>query len=360
VKSDKDTLFIIGNGPSLKGVDLKALSPFRSLGMNAAYRYWREINWRPTYYACLDEVVGLSHQDEIVALIKEHKIEKFLLRSNLIQALGEAALDRRIINFDALQYARVGFNDAPTITTGSHATLWGALLGFKNIILLGIDGNYKEIVDGAERRGGIVLELTRESNNPNYFFDGYQAPGDRYCVPNPRPGLHIGAWRDAARNLNHFDCDVYNANPNSEVRYFPFIELQPLLSNGDIVRRPDETAQTISLAEFSFSEQAKDRWSRANQFLQHQWLWCIAPLAFFSAVGIAVIAVKGISFDTVIWAIFAAILYGLILLQLFQRFTLAQVAIDSSKRISALEAQAQEHQRQDSISIRDEMHKADR
>jgi len=354
LETGKDILFIIGNGPSLKEVDLKALSPYRSLGMNAAYRYWREIDWRPTYYACLDEVVGHSHRDEIIALIKEHRIEKFLLRSNLIQAIGDAALDPRVINFDALHYAKIGFDAAPTITTGSHATLWSALLGFKNIVLLGIDGRYKEIVDGAESRGGIILELTREGANPNYFFDGYQAPGDRYCVPNPRPGLHIGAWRDAARNLSRFDANVYNANPNSEVRFFPFIELQTLLSDGDIVLRSAEKTQAVASSKASGAEQTLDRQSRINQFIQSQWLWCIAPLVFLSAVGMAVIAVKGISFDAFVWAIFAALLYGLILLQLFQRFTLAQITIHTSKRLEALEAQEQEHQRQELILARAE------
>ncbi len=270
MKTNTDTLFIIGNGPSLKGVDLKALPPSHTLGMNAAYRYWRTIDWRPTYYACLDEVVGLSHQEEIAALIKEQRIEKFLLRSNLIQALGEAALDKRVINFEALYHAKIGFDAAPTITTGSHATLWGALLGYKTIVLLGIDGRYKERVEGAESRGGIVLELTRESHNPNYFFDGYQVPGDRYCVPNPRPDLHIGAWRDAARNLDHFECNVYNANPNSAVRSFPFIDAQTLINNSKINLQPEQSVEPVSVREPSPDEQALDRNSRAKLFLRSQ------------------------------------------------------------------------------------------
>jgi len=355
VKTYTDILFIIGNGPSLKGVDLKALSEHHTLGMNAAYRYWREIDWRPTYYACLDEVVGLSHQDEIASLIKERRIEKFLLRSNLIEALGEVALDQRIINFDALYYGNIGFNAAPTITTGSHTTLWGALLGYKKIVLLGIDGRYQEIVDGAERRGGIVLELTHETKNPNYFFEGYQAPGDRYCIPNPRPGLHIGAWREAAHNLKNFDCTVYNANKNSEVRYFPFIELQPWLAAGEIVLQPEATLEATPHLNAEPSEPSLDRRSRINHFLQSQWRWCLIPLMFMGALGIVIAAVRGISLDTIVWATFAAILYGVILLLLFQRYTLAQVAINSARRISALEEQERERQRQTIITMRDEI-----
>ena len=71
VKAGPDTIFVLGNGPSLRNVDLRSLSPFATIGLNAAYRYWREIDWRPRYYACLDTVVGISHKEEIRALIEE-------------------------------------------------------------------------------------------------------------------------------------------------------------------------------------------------------------------------------------------------------------------------------------------------
>ena len=51
-----DTLVVLGNGPSLEGFDFARLRPFDVIGMNAAYRYWDEIGWYPTYYICLDTV----------------------------------------------------------------------------------------------------------------------------------------------------------------------------------------------------------------------------------------------------------------------------------------------------------------
>ncbi|MCA8890192.1 MAG: hypothetical protein KDA46_15255, partial [Parvularculaceae bacterium] len=228
-----DVIFILGNGPSLAGVDLKALSSkAATLGMNAAYRYWREINWRPRYYACLDLVVGLSHKDEIAAMIRDDAgIEAFLLRSNLIDALGDAALDPRVVNFDALRLHQPMLADEP-VTTGSHAALWAANLGFKTMVIAGVDGNYREIVDGARPAGGIELEIVDHRENPNYFFDGYQRPGDRYNVPNPRPGLHTGAWKMAASHLAAAGVRIANANADSAVRDFAFVDLDQLLAAG--------------------------------------------------------------------------------------------------------------------------------
>ncbi|MEO9971924.1 MAG: hypothetical protein ABJG15_19165 [Hyphomonadaceae bacterium] len=226
------TAFVLGNGPSLRGIDLKNLSGFQTVGLNAAYRYWQTIDWRPTYYACLDEVVGLSHKEAIAELILEGRIESFLLRGNLIAELGQIAKTHKVLNFDSLR-SRQSLLTPPTITTGSHAALWMATMGFEQIVLLGIDGQYKEFVDGAERRDGIELEIVEtKAANPNYFFDNYQQAGDRYNIPNPRPGLHVEAWHAAAQQLQSVDVTIFNANDRSEVSIFPYVQIDDFLGTG--------------------------------------------------------------------------------------------------------------------------------
>ncbi|MEZ5895354.1 MAG: hypothetical protein R3C40_08350 [Parvularculaceae bacterium] len=245
VKADAATAFILGNGPSLKGVDLKSLSDFPTFGMNAAYRRWRQIDWRPTYYICLDLVVGVSHAAAIADLIREGRIEKFLLRSNLIAGLGELAGSDRVVNFDALANADDIFKGV-TITTGSGAALWAASLGYRQMVVNGVDGRYVEVVEGARQRDGIELEIVETSDNPNYFFDDYQQPGDRYNLPNPRPDLHVQAWREAAGNLAAREVRVFNANPNSAVRCFPFVEWAAYLDEGSEISPADEAPQSAT------------------------------------------------------------------------------------------------------------------
>ncbi len=230
IAPNEDDAFILGNGPSLAGVRLADL-PSATFGMNAAYRYWREIDWRPTHYACLDLVVGMSHKDAIAALIDEERIGAFLLRDNLIAALGERARNAKIVNFDAL-CARDALFEGVTVTTGSGAALWAASLGRRRLIMLGVDGRYRQIVDGAEKRAGIELEIVQTADNPNYFYDGYQQPGDRYNLPDPRPALHVNAWREAGRKLSAAGVEVYNASPASAVRCFPFIDIDAFLTGG--------------------------------------------------------------------------------------------------------------------------------
>ncbi len=238
LRADSDTVFVLGNGPSLKGVDLVQLSTFSSIGMNAAYRYWDQISWQPTYYACLDLVLGLSHIDAIGRMVEAGNIHKFLLRDNLIEALGSTANARSVISYDALM-RRDRLFGSPIVTTGSGAALWGAHMGYRKIALLGIDAAYKEIVDGAERKGGIELEIVSQSENPNYFFEGYQKPGDRYNIPNPEPELHLRAWKATGRRISEFtDSVILSAHSGPALRFFPQVNLDQFISDGSEVMEP--------------------------------------------------------------------------------------------------------------------------
>lgn len=229
-QADSQTAFILGNGPSLKGFNLEALSDYCTIGLNAAYRYWQKIDWRPTHYACLDEVVGISHKDAIKNLILEGRIQQFLLRENLIQELGELACQENVRNFDAIQPQEALFAD-PSVTTGSHSALWAGVLGYKTIVILGVDANYVEKVEGSQKGSEDELKIVENRANPNYFFDDYQLVGDTYNIPNPRPDLHVNAWHSAGQKLTDADCYVFNGNPQSKVQCFPFIDIQDFLSD---------------------------------------------------------------------------------------------------------------------------------
>lgn len=227
------TLVVLGNGPSLKGFDFARLKAFDCIGMNAAYRYWREIGWYPRFYACLDLVVGLSHKDAIVDLIRtsaKNGIELFFLRHNLIDALPkDLRRSPMVIDFDRLRPLD-GFAVKPA-TTGSHAALIGAQLGYRTLVLLGADCNYVERVggakektekiDGAKAARGVVLEMAEApKDNPNYFFAGYQVAGDKYIQPSA--DLHVESWRVVAPFLKKRGVTVWNASPVSRVDAFPF------------------------------------------------------------------------------------------------------------------------------------------
>ncbi|WP_425410215.1 hypothetical protein [Hyphococcus sp.] len=328
VGADEKTVFILGNGPSLRGVDLKSLSSYSTIGLNAAYRYWKEIDWRPTYYACLDLVVGLSHKKEISKLIEEGVIRKFLLRENLIDALGGVDMDR-VVNFDALRMLAPVLQPAD-VTTGSHAALWAAFLGYEKIVLLGVDAQYTEMVPGARRRQGTQLEIVEEADNPNYFFKSYQQPGDRYNLPNPTRGLHVDAWREAALNLKNAGVKVYNANPDSAVRVFPYIDLKNFLNGA---ASPAPAKQTVS--DMTDTQSPATGRARFIQFLKSHAGLLLGVLAA-ALLGVFVAAAAGGDAATLTYAF--ALFYPLFALALYARSAIIAHLRSLDARAARLEA----------------------
>lgn len=333
--ADARTAFILGNGPSLAAVSLPALSDHATVGLNAAYRYWREIDWRPRYYACVDLVVGLSHKEAVAELIREGRIKRFLLRNNLIEALGETARDPRVVNFDALR-AREPLLAVDPPTTGSHAALWAASMGYETIVMLGVDARYEQVVAGAERRDGIELEIVKDEDNPNYFFKGYQAPGDRYNLPNPRPDLHISAWRQTGAALANAGVRVFNGNQASSVRCFPFIELEAFMSEGARLDPAEEALPSSALPESDTAESARQRLRSFAAFYGGKAL--IAAAALVAAVAFwAVIARPSWALGIAAAALAAGFLAGS-LAALYVRFTIVAHLRRQDEKIAALQA----------------------
>ena len=235
--SRRNRAIILGNGPSLKDFDFARFEGLDVFGMNAAYRHWDRIGWYPQYFSCLDTVLGLSHATEIRRLIEnapEYGIKQFLLRQNLIDAIGEVKNSERVICFDLLRRGAEMLS-APTISTGSHTAGWAAYLGYEEIFLLGIDCNYVEIIDGAVRGKGTELEITKPvEENPNYFFADYQKPGDKYNVPNPGRDIHLTSWREIASLLPATKATIINANMVSKVDAFPFCGFEDIEAGGPI------------------------------------------------------------------------------------------------------------------------------
>ncbi len=226
---------MLGNGPSLRNFDFNRLCRFDVFGMNAAYRYWYEINWFPQYYSCLDLVLGISHKESIADMIINSErigIRAFLLRQNLIHELEDAGTYENVFNFDVL---RPGFDKwiPDPVTTGSHTCAWASILGYRDIYLLGVDCNYVEIVDNAEHLDGTVLQITSDAPNPNYFFDSYQQKGDKYNIPNTRKDLHLESWRNVGKRIE-VKSRVLNANWESKVDAFPFVFFEDVEKGGRI------------------------------------------------------------------------------------------------------------------------------
>lgn len=225
MKTNKDhikTIIVMGNGPSLKDVDFSSLKGYDTFGLNSAYRAYQKMNWYPTYHGCFDYVVTESHKDSFKNFVENSPSVK---RFFYLQQISD---DARVKKIKLLPYGTSSkfnqkesdfdeFNDNGN--SGANACSASICLGYKKIILLGVDCNYVDFVEGSKKQGSsLVIEKTPETN-PNYWFDDYQQQGDEYNVPQAQI-FHTPAWNSFANKAADAGIEVVNCSPISTLNCF--------------------------------------------------------------------------------------------------------------------------------------------
>jgi hypothetical protein len=215
------TLILMGNGPSLADVDFSRLNGYDTFGLNSAYRAYPRLNWWPTYHGCFDYRVTDNHQQHFINLIEEGKIKRHFYIRNLSD-------NPRFTHINLLTYGTTNrtnnkeedfkqFHDNGN--SGANACSVGICLGYKKIILLGVDCNYVEFVDGSQKDGTALKMEKTPDKNPNYWFDDYQQQGDEYNVPRGTD-FHKPTWNMLAYRAAHEGIEMINCSPITTLRCF--------------------------------------------------------------------------------------------------------------------------------------------
>lgn len=250
VRQNQNELLVLGNGPSLRDYDFSDFTGWKTLGMNAAYRYWNRIDWRPTFYCCLDDALIDTHKDAIKALIAEGRIERFFLTARILEHFPELISDRRIQYLDEfighwhrVRGKQLGLKYSPRpafetrspnlLTTGSYSIRFAAMLGFTEIRLLGIDLSYQSLKQARNIGGTRLVMDDTPTDNPNYFFSDYQQEGDQFNVANPDEhgrDLHLHAFIALRDDFvaHGVPSRVVNADARSKLFDEAILPFQPL------------------------------------------------------------------------------------------------------------------------------------
>ena len=246
----EDIFILLGNGPSLANVDFTTLESHFTFGLNAAYRGYERINFWPKFFGCFDALVCCHHSSKYKELVKESKISKFFFID--IDDKGDKIFSQQELNnrerFEDIRFQyrtpdekqrsdilSISFRKFIDMRTSGANTIQSALLmGFRKIILLGVDQNYVEVVDGAAKDGGkyhkLIMEKTPDSN-PNYWFSDYQQKGDKFNRPNLTIS-QIPAWHNLSVTLEDLKipCMIYNCSPITQLKAFEKKPLDEALS----------------------------------------------------------------------------------------------------------------------------------
>tara|TARA_R110001583_G_scaffold26713_9_gene96090 strand:- start:954 stop:1646 length:693 start_codon:yes stop_codon:yes gene_type:complete len=225
-----DTIVIMGNGPSLKDIDFNMLDGFDTFGLNSAYRAYERLDWWPKYHGCFDYRVTKNHQDSFINLIENSPIEKCFYILNISDSADFQYVNMRGYGTTNRWNQRVeDFNEFhDNGNSGANACSVASCLGYKKIVLVGVDCNYVEFVEGSSMDGDALKMDKTPDSNPNYWFDDYQQKGDEYNVPR---GLefHLPTWNTFAYRAAHAGIDVVNCSPVTTLRCFKRMSLEEAL-----------------------------------------------------------------------------------------------------------------------------------
>lgn len=208
--------FIIGNGPSLKQMDLSPLQNEITFGMNRIYLMFPELGFQTTYFLTVNSLVIEQCAQDIRAL----PMPKFLSwRSrNLIQPSPE-------MYFLHTTYSGPGFTKDARNRIWEGATVTNVALqlaffmGFEQVILIGVDHNYSA-------QGKPNTTVVSQGADTDHFHAGYFGKGFRWQLPDLDTSergfqMALQAYQDAGRQ-------VLDATVNGKLTIFPKVEFNSL------------------------------------------------------------------------------------------------------------------------------------
>jgi hypothetical protein len=166
--------FIIGNGPSLKQTDLSKLRSEYAIGMNRFFLAFPELGFETPFYLCVNDLVIEQSTPEIqglkMPLFVSWRSRKWLHPAENLSFLHTTYTGPR---FARDVCGRVWEGGTVTYT----ALQLAYHLGFKKVILIGVDHNYVT-------QGKPNATVTSEGADLNHFHPGYFGKGFRWQLPD--------------------------------------------------------------------------------------------------------------------------------------------------------------------------------
>jgi hypothetical protein len=208
--------FIVGNGPSLKQMDLSSLKKETTFGMNRIYMAFEEMGFATSYYLSMNDLVVEQCAADIQAL----RMPRF------ISWRGRRWVARQPgLNFIYSTYTGPGFT--PDITgrvwesaTVSYVALQLAFyMGFSTVYLIGVDHNFVT-------QGKPNTTVVSQGDDPNHFNPGYFGKGFRWQLPDLETS-EIG-YRLARDAFHAAGRQVLDATVGGKLQIFPKVDYASL------------------------------------------------------------------------------------------------------------------------------------
>ncbi|WP_395690763.1 6-hydroxymethylpterin diphosphokinase MptE-like protein [Nocardioides sp.] len=209
--------FVVGNGPSVRVEDLEALRGRATFGCNRIFEIYDRTEWRPEFYIAQD-----VYDARLPVHATEDRDSTRFVGAYFRRRWGLTGHEPLCFNGKKSVRNR-GFSDDCAAWVGEFGTVtftalqFAAYLGFKQVVLIGIDHSYARTLQA----GG---EIATESERKDHF---YSAPNRPDSLANIT--LMEDAYRTAKEGCDRVGCEVVDATRGGHLQVFPKVDLDELL-----------------------------------------------------------------------------------------------------------------------------------
>lgn len=237
-------VFLLGNGPSLNETPLYMLKEEYVICFNRFYIMRERLNWVPKFYMCVDDLVLQDLAPEVEEIVNDIELAFFPDRHFRNKSFKKILPNLPNIFWMKPIFGRGFSNDLPQVNQGGSVIYEGMQvmnhLGFDEIILLGVDMNFK-IHETAKTIGNVrgTNITSQDDDDPNHFDPRYFGKNRSYHQPKAHVINNIVKNLDyLGENLKKYDVNITNAGFESKVESFPRKDFFNLFS-----KTPEEIKQ---------------------------------------------------------------------------------------------------------------------
>lgn len=208
--------FIIGNGPSLKRMDLSPLRDEYTFGLNRIYLLFPEIGFPTSFLVCMNRHVIEQFHDEIEALPMP-KFFPWTARDVVSDSDSVSLLWRHPIGLRFSKSVAFGVWEGATVTFVAMQLAF--YMGFSKVILIGVDHSF-------QTRGPAHKLITSDGDDENHFAPNYFGRGVKWQLPDLETSeIAYGLARDTFAAAGR---ELVDATVGGNLQVFPKVRYEEL------------------------------------------------------------------------------------------------------------------------------------
>ena len=252
-KRRSESCLIVGNGPSLREMDLNLAEKCDSFASNGIYLLYPHTRWRPTAYACVDTAVLPDSRFNINEMVAEERRTQCFFPRCLVPHSDEVSstdvasyvnpkrntwyFETATFSTEEAKYNVFSGSNTAAVTESMTVTIvlmqLAVKLGYKRLYLIGCDTAYKippnaRNLDVDTERVDKRLVLDAD-NDPNHFDPRYFGKDRVWHTPNTQlMTMHYELVNDFCKNIG---IEIYNAGIGGALEVFPRVDYRSIMLN---------------------------------------------------------------------------------------------------------------------------------